>query len=389
VSQADRLILRPEGGPDADVLVAIFLRGGLDGVYAVPPLGDKNLHAQRAELTSGDSAAAPTPLDDLFGLHPLFAPLAPLYQEKLLAIVQAVGLSEPVLSHFDATRAIEWGTSSADAGDGWLGRHFGLQPIERPSPLRAVALGEGVPLVLHGTDALAINSLADIRLEIPAHWSPKFLPLLERMYLAGNDRVTATGRAALATLDAVRRIGRQPDNTRNRDDYPVDRFGRHLAEVARLIKADVGLEAAVLNLADFDSHIQQEASLVTPMSSFARGLSGFVRDLGRNVERVTIVVMSEFGRRIAVNGAGGTDHGRGTVMFVAGGGIRGGKVYGRWPGLAPYDLDPQGSLRVTTDYRQVLAEIVSRRLKSRAIAKVFPNFRGDFLGFTAPAQPAA
>ena len=180
-SRADRLILRPHGGPDADVLVAIFLRGGLDGVYAAPPLGDKNLVKQRGALMSDDSSARPTPLDGMFGLHPLLAPLAPLYHEKLLAVVHAVGLSEPLLSHFDATRAIEWGTSSADAGDGWLGRHFGLRPVDHPSPLRAVAMGHGTPLVLRGTDAMALNSLSDFRLEIPARWSARFFPLLERL----------------------------------------------------------------------------------------------------------------------------------------------------------------------------------------------------------------
>ncbi len=379
-SQADRLILRPDRGPDADVLVAIFLRGGLDGVYAAPPLGDTNLAKQRGALLGSDASARPTPLDGMFGLHPLLAPLAPLYHEKLLAIVHAVGLSEPVLSHFHATRAIEWGTSSADAGDGWLGRHFGLRPVDHPSPLRAVAMGDGTSLVLRGTDALAINSLSDFRLEIPARWSPKFLPLLERLYAAGNDRMAVTGRETLATLATVRRISQTVPRSSVSGQYATDQFGAHLSEVARLIKADVGLEAAVLNLAGWDSHIQQEASLKTPMQSFARGLVGFMRDLSDQLRRVTIVVLSEFGRRIAPNGAGGTDHGRGTAMFVAGGGIRGGKVYGSWPGLAPDELDPQGSLRVTTDYRQVLAEIVARRLQNPAIDRVFPNFDGPFLG---------
>jgi uncharacterized protein (DUF1501 family) len=165
--------------------------------------------------------------------------------------------------------------------------------------------------------------------------------------------------------------------------YSPDQFGSHLCQVAQLIKADMGLEAAVLGLADWDSHISQEKFLKGVMQSLAQGLQGFVQDLGEQMRRVVIVVMSEFGRRVAPNGAGGTDHGRASAMLVVGGGIRGGKVYGRWPGLAVDELDGQGNLRVTTDYRNVLAEIVDRRLKNPRLDRVFPGLKPSYLKFTA------
>ena len=380
----DRLVLRPEVGPAGDVLVAIFLRGGMDGVYTVPPYADPAFHSQRKDL----GAAAPRPnglidLDGFFALHPDFAPLAPLYREKLLAVVHAAGLHEPLLSHFDATRAIERGSADEGENSGWIGRHLNLQPTRNPSPLRAVALGQSVPRVLSGADARLLDSWTDFRLELPAGWNPGFIESLRKLYARGTDLVSSAGRGTLETLATFERLAKSLPRSQPIGDYPTDGFGRHLRQVAQLVKAEVGLEAAVLGIDGWDTHISQAKELVNPMRSLAENLQGFVADLEDHIRRVVVVVISEFGRRIVPNDGGGTDHGRATAMLVLGGGIRGGKVYGTWPGLASQELDEQGNLRVTTDYRHVLAEILERRLKCTALRQVFPDFQPDYLQLTA------
>ena len=244
-------------------------------------------------------------------------------------------------------------------------------------------MGQGIPRVLQGTPAQALENLADYRLEVPAGWDPGFSRVLRQLYAPGNDLISASGRETFAMLSVLERLAKSSYQPANSAIYSPDVFGNHLKQVAQLIKADVGLEAAVLSLADWDSHASQINFLAAPMQSLAQGLQGFVQDLGDRVRRVTVLVMSEFGRRIMPNDSGGTDHGRATAMLVIGGGIRGGKVYGAWPGLAGSDLDSQGNLRVTTDYRNVLAELVDRRLKNSAIDRVFPGLKPSYLNFTA------
>ncbi len=389
---ADRLVFRPKVGPAGDVLVAIFLRGGMDGIYTIPPFGDRHLQAQRKGFGVVDPKQnGVIDLDGFFGLHPDLSPLEPLYRDKQLAVVNAVGLSEPILSHFDATRAIEQGTLGQRIETGWIGRHLAaktsadglVDSVANPSPLRAVAIGIGLPLVLAGAAAQSLDSLADFRLEVPAGWDPGFCRVLRQLYRPGNDLASIAGRDTLSTIAVLQRLAKSTYQPSNSAFYSPDTFGNHLSQVAQLIKADVGLEAAVLNLADWDTHISQVGVLPDVMQSLAQGLQGFAQDLGEHMRRVVVVVMSEFGRRVAPNDGGGTDHGRASAMLVIGGGIRGGKVYGRWPGLAADELDEQGNLRVTTDYRDVLAEIVDRRLKNPLVDRVFPGLKPNYLNFTA------
>lgn len=393
-SRADRLIFRPKVGPAGDVLVAIFLRGGMDGLYTVPPFGDRALQSQRKTFGASDPSAggenAIVNLDDFFGLHSDLAPLESLYRQKLLAVVHAVGLEEPILSHFDATRAIEQGAAGRHVETGWIGRHLASTLIAtgssasgaNQSPMRAIAMGGGVPRVLQGSPALSLESLADYRLEVPAGWDPGFTRVLRQMYGRGNDLASVAGRETFDMLGVLRKLSASRYQPANSAVYSPDEFGDHLSQVAQLIKADVGLEAAVLSLADWDSHVTQIGFLKQPMQSLAMGLAGFVQDLGERMRNVVVVVMSEFGRRVVPNDSQGTDHGRGSAMFVIGGGIRGGKVYGRWPGMANADLDEQGNLRVTTDFRDVLAEIVTRRLKNPLVERVFPQLKPNYLNLT-------
>ncbi len=397
-SNRDRLLFRPRVGPSGDVLVVIFLRGGMDGLYTVPPFGDPNFAALRNSMGSVEPArgglrkVVPSydavasgliDLDGYFGLHPLFAPLESLFRQKQLAIVQAAGLSVPILSHFEATDAIEQGLVGPGAHDGWIARHLNVDVQSNVSPLRAIAMDLTLPMALRGTTAHAVDSLADFRLETPGGWDPQFFHSLRALYQGGSDLVSTSGRATLATYTTVQRLAKSPSKPENGAEYPVDQFGSRLTQVAQIIKAEIGLEAAVIGLGDWDSHVGQVDMLAGPMQSLAEGMQNLVRDLGDRMRRVTVLVMSEFGRRAAPNEGGGTDHGRGTAMFVVGGGIRGGKVYGQWPGLGADQLDDQGNLRVTTDYRAVLAEIVEKRLNNGAIDRVFPGFVPRYLNLTA------
>ncbi|HZZ73090.1 MAG TPA: DUF1501 domain-containing protein [Pirellulales bacterium] len=382
-SHSDRLILRPGAEPAGAVLVTIILRGGADGLYLFPAFGDPSFRALRGSLGEIEpSAQGMIDLDGYFGMHADLSRLQETYQSGHLAIVHGVGLSQPILSHFDATRAIEGGSFEPSPTDGWLGRHFASPNEANRAPLRAVAMGSSMPLVLQGANARLLGDLDDMRLEVPLGWEPEFTRLLARLYARGDDLAAVSGRGVLDTLAALKGIGAVPRTGPTTARYRHDRFGNQLRQVAQLIKAEVGLEGAVISLEGWDSHVQQMEKLAPLLQNFGASLSAFIVDLHDQLDRVTVVVLSEFGRRAAPNQAGGTDHGRAGAMLVLGGGIRGGQVYGRWPGLGEEQLDADGNLQVTTDYRSVLAEVLDRRVKSRSLGRVFPQFEPTYLGIT-------
>jgi uncharacterized protein (DUF1501 family) len=246
------------------------------------------------------------------------------------------------------------------------------QASETIGPLSAVALGRVVPECLRGAPAATVlESLDDFSL------GAKRAPLIQslgRLYGLENNALSRAGRS---TLDAVKRI----ENLRsahylpaNGAAYGQDNFSRNLLEVARLVKARVGLQAASVDLGGWDSHFGQSTVMDPLMTRLAKGLAAFYRDLGSELERTTVVVMTEFGRRVEENSAFGTDHGRGSVMFVLGGGVLGGKVYGQWPGLTKEVLEGPGDLPVTTNYRNVLAPILQRHGGPESLVRTFPNF---------------
>jgi uncharacterized protein (DUF1501 family) len=381
---AERLVFRPQAGPAGDVLVTVLLRGGMDGLYAIPPLADPDYARQRAAFDALSNHREPSQLDGFFGLHPHFEPLSKLYEHGLLAVVHACGPTQPLLSHFDAMRLLEQASTPDGPKDGWLGRHLASQTNSTGSPLRAISLGKTVPLVLRGVaGARAFETLGDLRLELPVDWKPGFMTALARLYAPGPNPLAAVGRGTLATLAAVDRLSTELNRGTDRQEVSPTVLGRQFQLVARLIKAEVGLEAAVLSQGGWDTHLAQTKAIERPMRTLADALAVFVAALGDHIDRVTVVVLSEFGRRVAPNGAGGTDHGRGSAALVLGGGIRGGKVYARWPGLAADALDHDGNLPVTTDFRDVLAEIVDRRLRNPQVDRIFPDYAPNYLGFTA------
>jgi uncharacterized protein (DUF1501 family) len=373
-----RLVFRPGFGPPGDVLVTIFLRGGMDGIYAVPPHGDPAYRKQRPKLAPADPGrnGGLVDLDGYFGLHPDLAPLAEPFRERHLAVVQACGTPDRTLSHFEAMQTMERGVSEGHSvATGWVARHLGSTEGDHAPPLRAVAIGEVLPKSLQGYDkAVALRSVEDVRLERPAAWSNGFDTMLKNFYAEVDDLVGVAGRSTLGLLAQLKKLVASGYRPQGGVAYPDSNLGRALRQVAQLIKADIGLEVAALDHGDWDSHVGQVAHLARPMKQLGEALRAFHADLSDRMGRLTLIVMSEFGRRVRENSGLGTDHGRATAMFVLGGGILGGKVHGEWPGLGPNQLDRDGNLRVTTDYRDVLADLVKRRLRNPNLQQVFPDY---------------
>jgi uncharacterized protein (DUF1501 family) len=353
-------------GDQRRTLVVIFLRGGADGLNMVAPLEDDGYYNARPRIAISRSKAIP--LDGFYGLNQLLKDLAPAYHDGALAVIHAAGSEDTTRSHFEAQDLMEHGGIT---GGGWLGRLLRVQ--RNPSgPLSAVAVGKAVPESLRGAPAATVlQSLDEFSL---GNNSERLIGSLERLYGLETDNLGATGRQ---TLEAVRRLeglrgaAYQPANGAA---YGTDDFSQGLRQIARLIKAHVGLEAASLDLKGWDSHFSQATIMDPLMTRLGGGLAAFYRDLGKDMQHVTLVAMTEFGRRVEENSAFGTDHGRGSVMFVLGGGIQGGRVLCKWPGLTKEVLEGPGDLPVVINYRNVLAPILSRHGATGGLDRIFPGF---------------
>ncbi len=356
---------------DPRTLVVIFLRGGADGLTLVPPVGDDGYHRARPRLRVRDADAER--LDAMFGLHPRLAPLAPLYRGGELAIVHAVGSEDDTRSHFEAQDLMEHG---GPAAGGWLGRFLRYRPAGESGALSAVAVGTELPECLRGAPAASVlRSVEEYSL---GSGSDTLLAQLATLYgVEPGVLGRALGHAGRETVAALRRLERlrnEPYRPAPGAEYPEDDFGRGLVQVARLIKARVGLEAASIDVAGWDTHFGQQTVIEPLMARLAAGLAAFHRDLGPLMATTTVVVMTEFGRRVAENASLGTDHGRGSIMMVLGGGIRGGRVLGAWPGLDVGLLEGPGDLPVVVNYRNVLAPLLRAHSPGASLAKVFPDF---------------
>ena len=363
------------------MLVAIFQRGAVDGLNVVVPFGERNYYALRPTI------AIPTPkagnesaidLDGFFGLHPSLAPLKPMYDANQLAVIHAVGSPDPTRSHFDAQDYMESGTPGRKATtDGWLNRALPVAADAHPSPVRAVSLGPVMSRTLRGrNEAVAINNLNDFKVR-DADGASTF----EAMYASTLDKaLNGTGRDTFDAVKLMQSLQAQPYTPAGGAKYPGGHLSGSLMQVARLIKADVGLEVAFADVGGWDTHVNEVGAtpgagqLANLLRNFGQALAAFHQDLGDRMEDVAVVTMSEFGRTAKENGNRGTDHGHANVMFAFGGAIRGGKVYGQWPGMAPEQLYENRDLAVTTDFRDVLGELVARHLGNGQLASVFPGY---------------
>jgi uncharacterized protein (DUF1501 family) len=379
---APGFIARTAAAPGARqrVLVTIFQRGAVDGLNMVVPFGERAYYAARPSIAiaqpGGTREDAALDLDGFFGLHPRMAPLLPLWTQRALAVVHACGSPDSTRSHFDAQDYMESGTPGVKSTeDGWLNRYLKARQLAEATPFRAVAMTTQLPRTLHGTaPALAMSRLQQFGLRSGEALERSF----EAEYAAAADQVlNRTGKEAFGAIRTLRTANPQQYQPENGAQYPRSAYGEALKQIAQLVKADVGLEVAFAESGQWDHHVNEggaNGQLAARLDDFARGLAALATDLGSRIQDVLILTMSEFGRAVNENGNRGTDHGHGNAMLVIGGGVRGGKVYGRWPGLAIEQRFERRDLAVTTDFRDVFAEVVVRHLDVPDPKPIFPGY---------------
>lgn len=370
-------------GYAGDTLVVISLRGGFDGLSAVVPAGDPNYLAARP--TIGIPQSALLGVDSMFGLHPAMAALLPYWNNGTFGAVHAVGQPAASRSHFDATDEMERAAPNSNLRTGWIDRALGQRDMN--SVFSAVQVGWGLPTkAFFGPHSeLSMGSLSDFNIagtdapDDPAWARAEFtrwktaLTTMNEDAPTGLREPTATALQAVATTSALAQSGYSPSAT-----YPEGELGDALKDVARLIKADVGVQVACVDVGNWDMHeglgqFDDAGSWMTrKLRDLSECLAAFASDLGNRFSKTVVVTMSEFGRRVAENASGGVDHGLGNAMLLLGGSVRGGRVHGVWPGLEARNLD-DGDLAGANDFRVVLGEILSKRCGQTGLASVFPG----------------
>lgn len=371
----------------SDRFVQIFLRGGMDALNAVAPAGDPAYAAARPGIAVPMSALIP--LDGTFGLHPALGALAPMWQAGQLAFVHSVGNPQGDRSHFEAQDAVDCGTPMSSAvRTGWLARHLTARG-QTGAALRAVGIGETQNMSLQGQrNAVTLRSLSNFRVQVGDRDRVAYERAIRLMHTGFSHQIAGSGTATLSALGEVRGLNAPAYATSPQAQYPDSNFGKALRNLAQCAKGPVGLEAGTVDVGGWDHHTglgnHNDGQLARKLADLAAGLAAFKTDLGGLWADTTVVVVSEFGRRVEENGDGGVDHGHGGLMMVLGGGVRGGKIYGGWNGLAKSALD-RGDLPVLADWRNVYAEIVASRLgNGNALGSVFPGLKPRFLGLVNP-----
>lgn len=364
----------------SDVLVVVLLYGGFDGLTALPPLGDPNY--AKARPTIAVPASSAVKLDSMFALHPSMAPLKKWWTSKKLAVVPAAGIPYPTLSHFQAQQDLGLAAPGTALESGWMNR--ALSAMGDSDALAAVQVGNSV-LTASMAGPKPVTTLwevGDFSL-VGEEWAPKLPSTLKSLYSSVSSTTSAIALDTLSACSDLADLQGVTYRPANGASYPDSDLGDAIEGVAQLIKAGVGTRLATVEYGDWDFHANLGnaggGAMASMLSDLAGSLDAFATDLGDDLSRVTVVTISEFGRRVAENGSSGADHGHGNAMFVLGGGVLGGKAYGRWPGLAPADLDG-GNLAGTTDYRSVLGELLTKRCGISSLSTVFPGFTPDFLG---------
>ena len=364
-------------------LIAIFQRGAVDGLSVVVPFGEASYYAARPSIAiprPGSSENAAIDLDGFFGLNPRLQPLKPLWDARQLAIVHACGSPDSTRSHFDAQDYMETATPGLKGtADGWLNRYLQARRADEAAaatPFRAVALTQQLPRMLQGAaPALALNQVTqfDVR-----GGGGRTSEMFEAAYAAAPDRVlNGTGREAFDAIKLLKSTDPARYQPESNADYPRSPFGQALRQVAQLTKANLGLEVAFADIGGWDTHVNQGAGqgqLANRLDDFSRSIAALVTDLGDRMDDTVVLTMSEFGRAVNENGNRGTDHGHGNAMMVIGGRVRGGHVYGQWPGLAVEQRYDRRDLAVTTDFRDVFGEIVTRHLGVANASAIFPGY---------------
>lgn len=370
-------------------LVVLFQRGAADGLNIVVPYREQNYYAMRPTIAIKPNEVID--LDGSFGLHPAMAAFKPLYDQGHLAIIPAAGSPDTTRSHFDAQDYMESGTPGVKSTpDGWLNRALQAELLRgKPSAFRAVALGAEIPRTLEGkVPAIALDNVLDFSVGGRGPQTSPMSNAFQSMYDQSTDAVLhGTGQETFEAVKMLKATDPAHYQPRAGVVYPKTQFGNSLKQVAQLMKANLGVEAAFSDIGGWDTHQNQGSAngqLANRLTDFSEGIAAFWQDMGDQAENVTLVTMSEFGRTARQNGTGGTDHGHANVMFVLGGQVKGGKLYGKWPGLDNDLLNEGRDLTVTTDFRRVLGEAAYKTLGSRNLELVFPGSQvepREFLNF--------
>lgn len=375
---------KPEDATQADIIIHIFQRGAADGLNLLVPYADPDYYANRPTLAipaPGTGNGSAIDLDGFFGLNPDLSALLPIYYAQDLAMVHACGsLQDVTHSHFKAQAIIDRGTFDDSVTTGWLAR-FGNSYNEGAITFQAVAMNTSITPNLSGANAVvALNSINGFGITVPESETE----LISNQLLDLFSGEQSLDQAALATLSAVNIIAEitpQDFPVENDAQYPDSRFGRKLKDLAILIKADIGIDIASVDIGGWDTHDSQAPALSQLAQDYANSLAAFYYDMGERMKNISIVTITEFGRRVAENGSAGTDHGTGNVAFVMGGGVNGGQVYSDWPGLSEDAQVGPGDLAATTDFRTVIAELLDKRLFFSDHETVFPEFEvPEYLG---------
>jgi len=370
------------------VLVVLFQRGAVDGLNMLVPHGDSGYYAARPSIAvprpgAGNGALE---LDGHFGLHPALAPLLPLWKSGRMAAVHASGSPNNTRSHFDAQDFMESGTPGLKTTpDGWLNRVLQVHGgVHATSPFAAVAMTGLTPRTLSGhAPVVAMTSLERFAVQAGNYTASMSNGFEDLWQQADAGDLGSAGRETFEAVQFLKRSGAIDRPEENGAVYPEGGMGRSLRQLAQLIKSDAGLRLGFAESGGWDTHVNQGGAtgqLAGRLTEMGQAISAFFTDLGPKRDEVLLVTMSEFGRTAKENGSRGTDHGHGNVMFLFGNGLEGGKVHGRWPGLAPEQLNEGRDLAVTTDYRSVLGEVVSRHLRVAALGGIFPAFSPQPVG---------
>jgi uncharacterized protein (DUF1501 family) len=374
--------------PNKKQLVVLFQRGAADGLNIVVPFAEPNYYRLRPSIAIPQPRRGATDtvidLDGFFGLHPSLSPLEPLFHKNQLAIIHASGSPDPTRSHFDAQDFMESGTPGVKAtGDGWLDRALQTMPEDHASPFRAVAMGSNLPRMLQGsTGAIALPDLKQFRI-MPQSATMNRVAQgeFEAMYAQSVDHALhGTGAETFEAIDMLSKIDTSKFPPENGAQYPNNRLGQSLQQIGQLLKAKVGVEVLFLDCGGWDNHVNEggaQGQLSNLLKDLGQGLAAFHQDLGDRMENIVIVTMSEFGRTAKENGNRGTDHGHANCMFVMGGDVKGGHVYGQWPGLEDHQLNEGRDLALTTDFRSVVGEILTKHIGVKDLNAVFPNFNNE------------
>jgi len=373
-------------------LIAIFQRGAVDGLNVVVPFGESAYYDMRPNIAipkPNGGAEAAINLDGYFGLHPAIAAFKPLWDSKRLAIVHASGSPDSTRSHFDAQDYMESGTPGVKSTrDGWLNRYLQAKTDESKSLFRAVSMTQQMPRAMQGkAPTLAISNLADFRIRA-GQTSDSVQGGFESLYdEAVNDALHGTGKETFEAINYLKQVNPAQYKAENGAAYPTTPLGNALRQTAQLIKAGVGLEVAFADIGGWDTHVNegnQQGQLSNLLRQFSQAIAALYTDLGQRMDDVVILTMSEFGRTARENGNRGTDHGHANAMFVVGNSVRGGKVYGQWPGLKSDQLYEGRDLALTTDFRDVFGEIAHKHLGASNLKAVFPGYEASsskFRGF--------